>query len=102
MKLTRGEHEDGRQWLELSQELAITKIAQACGLTECRRTTTPIDSGSKLHQTTEDDPPPNESWSYPSVLGGVMYIANTTRADIAYAISRLTRSRTRVSYTVKL
>ena len=91
MKLTRGEHEDGRQWLELSQELAITKIAQACGLTECRRTTTPIDSGSKLHQTTEDDPPPNESWSYPSVLGGVMYIANTTRADIAYATSRLTR-----------
>ena len=47
MKLTRGKYKNGQEWLELSQELAIDKIAKVCGLTECRRTTTPVETGSK-------------------------------------------------------
>ena len=78
INLTRGKYKNGQEWLELSQELAIDKIAKVCGLTECRRTTTPVEAGSKIHQTTDADKAPSEAWSYPSVLGGVMYIANTT------------------------
>ena len=91
MKIERGEYSNGQTWIQLSQELAITKIAQACGLTECRKTNTPIDCSVEIRKTTDEDKPPSENWSYPSVLGGVLYVAGLTRPDIAYATSRLTR-----------
>ena len=91
MKLTRGVNSDGKAWVGLSQELAITKIAQAAGLTEARRATTPTVADEKLYRTVEGDKPPSENWSYPSILGGVLYVANLTRPDIAYAAHRLTR-----------
>ena len=91
MKIERGEYSNGQKWTQLSQELAITKIAQACGLTECRRTNTPIDCSVSIRKTTDEDKPPSEKWSYPSVLGGVLYVAGLTRPDIAYAANRLTR-----------
>ena len=91
MKVERGEYSNGTKWSQLSQELAITKIAQACGLTESRKTNTPIDPSSKIRKTVEGDEPPTRNWSYASVLGGVLYVSNLTRPDIAYAASRLTR-----------
>ena len=91
MKVERGEYSNGTKWLQLSQELAITKIAQACGLTESRKTNTPIDTSSKVRKTIEGDEPPTRNWSYVSILGGVLYVSKLTRPDIAYAASRLTR-----------
>ena len=91
MKIDKGQYADGRNWIQLNQELAITKIAQAAGLTECRRTTTPMVEGEKLQRTVEGDKTPDEEWSYPSILGGVLYVANLTRPDIAYAANKLTR-----------
>ena len=91
MKLNRGKDSTGQTWVELNQELAITKIAQAAGLLSSRQCATPTLSGEKLHATQEGDKPPSESWSYPSILGGVLYVANLTRPDIAFAANRLTR-----------
>ena len=91
MKLNRGKDSNGQTWVELNQELAITKIAQAAGLLSSRQCATPTLSGEKLHATQEGDKPPSESWSYPSILGGVLYVANLTRPDIAFAANRLTR-----------
>ena len=41
MKVNRGVSPDGTSWVELSQELAITKIAQAAGLVDSRKCKTP-------------------------------------------------------------
>ena len=41
--------------------------------------------------TQDGDELPSEDWQYSSILGGVLYVANTTRPDIAYSASRLTR-----------
>ena len=91
MKLERGQDPEGDKWVQLSQELAITKIAQAANLVECRRTCTPIDTSATIRKTQDGDEPPSETWQYASILGGVLYVANTTRPDIAYSASRLTR-----------
>ena len=91
MKLERGQNSEGNKWVQLSQELAITKIAQAAHLVDCKRTTTPIDVSAKIRKTQNGDELPSEDWQYSSILGGVLYVANTTRPDIAYSASRLTR-----------
>ena len=60
---------NGTSWIELNQELAITKIVQAAGLVDSRKCKTPTVGGEKLFATKEGDPPPTEKWSYASILG---------------------------------
>ena len=81
----------GKRYASLSQTLAIEKIAELMGLTECRRVPTPIPEGTKPKRTVETDKAANTSWKYASILGGVLYIANTTRPDICYSAHLLTR-----------
>ena len=91
MTITRGKYADGRTWVQLGQELAISKIAKAAGLLESNRCPTPATEGEKLRATAEGDKLPSEEWSYSSILGGILYVANLTRPDIAFAANRLTR-----------
>ena len=91
MTITRGRYADGRTWVQLGQELAISKIAKAAGLLESNRCPTPATEGEKLRATAEGDKLPSEEWSYSSILGGILYVANLTRPDIAFAANRLTR-----------
>ena len=44
----------------------------------------------KLRATNKEDKPPTEEWSYSSILGGVLYVANLTGQAIAFAANRLT------------
>ena len=90
MKISRGTYADGRRWVQLSQQLAIEKVASAAGLENSRRYTTPA-SGEPLRATQDGDKLPDETWSYASILGGVLYIANLTRPDVAFTANRLTR-----------
>ena len=91
MTITRGAYADGRNWVQLGQELAISKIAKAAGLLESNRCPTPTTEGEKLRATTKEDRLPTEEWSYSIILGGAPYVANLTRPDIAFAANRLTR-----------
>ena len=83
MKILRGTYADGRRWVQLGQQLAVEKIAAAAGLENSRRHTTPA-SGEPLRATQDGDKLPEETWSYASILGGVLYVANLTRPDIVY------------------
>ena len=65
-------------------------VASAAGLENSRRYTTPA-SGEPLRATQDGDKLPDETWSYASILGGVLYIANLTRPDVAFTANRLTR-----------
>ena len=90
MKISRGTYPDGRRWVQLGQQLAVEKIAKAAGLENSRRYVTPA-TDEPLHATVDGDKLPEENWSYASILGGVLYIANLTRPDIAFTANRLTR-----------
>ena len=80
-----------KRCVELTQTLAIEKIAEMMGLKDCKRSPTPLPEGTKMERTVPDDESANTSWKYASVLGGVLYIANVTRPDIAYSAHALTR-----------
>ena len=90
MKILRGTYPDGRRWVQLGQQLAVEKIAKAAALESSRRYVTPATDQS-LYATVDGDKLPEEDWSYASILGGVLYIANFTRPDIAFTANRLTR-----------
>ena len=92
MQLTYGTDKiSGKRYTAISQTLAIEKISELMGLSECRRVPTPIPEGSKPRRTVDTDKSANTSWKYASILGGVLYIANTTRPDICYSAHLLTR-----------
>ena len=38
-----------------------------------------------------DGEPMSESWSYPSIIGMILYLASNTRPDIAFAVSQVAR-----------
>ena len=80
-----------KRCVEVTQTLAIEKITEMMGLKDCKRTPTPLVEGTKMMRTTTEDESANTSWKYASVLGGVLYIANVTRPDIAYCAHALTR-----------
>jgi Reverse transcriptase (RNA-dependent DNA polymerase). len=68
--------------IHLSQEGLIKKILETTGLTNCKPNKTP---GSKEPLGLDPDGPPmRESWSYPSVVGMLLYLSTNCHPDISY------------------
>jgi len=86
-----------RDWsrgtLHLSQEAAIEKLAKRFDLVKenCEKPTTPMDSNLKLVKTPPEQVILSEEFDYMSAVGGLLYISMTTRPDISYATSVLSR-----------
>lgn len=90
-RITRGvDAGSGRAWIQMDQERAVIKIAEAAGLLQGRGASSPMAAGEELRKN-EGEPWQGESFEYASVLGGVLYVANLTRPDCAYAAHKLTR-----------
>ena len=78
--------EDGS--IFLSQSGLIDKILKATKMDDCKPNTLPASSplGSD-----PDGAPMSEEWSYPSVIGMLLYLSTNTRCDIAFAVSQVAR-----------
>jgi len=79
----------------LSQSQHIANLLQEHGLQDCKPVSTPLNPGSRLSLAMS---PQNASeaaemrqYPYISVVGSLMYLAVTTRPDIAYAAGVLAR-----------
>ena len=73
----------------LTQKGLIQKIIEATGMTDCNPNWTPA-----IQQTLGIDPdgePMNETWSYPSIVGMLLYLSTNTRPDISFAVSQVAR-----------
>jgi hypothetical protein len=72
----------------LSQSGLINKILQATQMDECKPNILPaaFPLGSD-----PDGLPMNETWSYSSVIGMLLYLSTNTRCDIAFAVSQVAR-----------
>jgi histone deacetylase 1/2 len=73
----------------LTQPGLINKIIEATGLTSCNVEHTPA-SDTPLGSHPES-PESTETWKYASIVGMLMYVANTTRPDIAFAVHQVAR-----------
>lgn len=73
----------------LTQKGLIQKIITATGMTDCNNNWTPA-----LQQALGTDPegePMQETWSYPSIVGMLLYLSTNTRPDISFAVSQVAR-----------
>jgi hypothetical protein len=81
--------------LSLSQTNFITNLIQQHGLQDSKPVSTPLNPGSRLSTSMapQNDAEASEMSQYPyiSVVGSLMYLALTTRPDIAYAAGVLAR-----------
>ncbi len=75
--------------IELKQTGLINKIIEATGMQDSNGKPTPADV-----KTLGKDPngkPFTESWSYPSVVGMLLYLSGNSRPDIAFAVNQAAR-----------
>jgi hypothetical protein len=79
----------------LSQSQHITNLLQEHGLDDCKPVSTPLNPGMRLSTSmcpqTEAEAAEMRQHPYISVVGSLMYLALTTRPDIAYAAGVLAR-----------
>ena len=73
----------------LTQTGLIDKIIKLSGLDSGNPKYTPADKNPL--GPSDDDPPHEESWSYPSLIGCLNYLANNSRPDIQFAVHQCAR-----------
>ena len=70
---------------------AYTKnVLTKFGMQDCTPVNTPVDIGSKL-ETTSDEDEHTDQQQYQSAIGSLMYLAVSTRPDISYALGNLAK-----------
>ena len=75
--------------IELTQKGLINKILEATKKASSNPNKTPT---TQLALPSDPDGPPmTETWSYPSVVGMLLYLTTNTRPDIAFAVSQVAR-----------
>ena len=81
--------------ITLSQELYVKQLLQQFGLEDIKPRATPY-STMPIHQNLPDGQPGEELSKedharYRSMIGGLLYLANTTRVDICFIVNRLSQ-----------
>ncbi|CAK9827765.1 Retrovirus-related Pol polyprotein from transposon TNT 1-94 [Anthophora retusa] len=81
--------------IHLSQEKYIKELIKKFNMEEAKATHTPIESNTKITKemgpTTEEERREMLHRPYRELVGGLIYLANATRPDIAFAASTLSR-----------
>ncbi len=75
--------------ITLTQQGLIKMIIAATGLEDCNPNWTPAEQ-TALGKYPEG-PPIHEDWSYPSIVGMLLYLSMNTRLDICFAVSQVAR-----------
>ena len=80
--------EDGS--FNMTQPALIDKIIEATGMQSCNKSPTPAAPNQPLAKD-PDGAPFDEDWSYPSLVGMLMYLTTNTRPDLCFAVSQVAR-----------
>jgi len=74
----------------MSQPGLIDKIIKTMGMEKCNPNKTPATQVA-LASDPDGKPFDQSMWSYPSIVGMLLYVSNNTRPDITYAVSQVAR-----------
>ena len=75
--------------IDMTQKGLIDKVIAATDMENCNPKHTPaLKAALGLDP---DGAPMSESWSYPSIIGMLLYLSTNTRPDIAFAVSQVAR-----------
>jgi|AntRauTorckE5430_2_1112549.scaffolds.fasta_scaffold04696_1 hypothetical protein len=75
--------------IHLVQKGLIAKIIAATGLETC--STNKVPAAREALGIDPEGAPMEERWSYPSIVGMLLYLSNNTRPDLAFAVSQVAR-----------
>lgn len=79
-------------YVQLHHQIYITDLLAEYNMTTCKPAHTPLPSGLELSsKSTEDGGETMEKRPYQQLIGSLLYLENTTRPDISYAVSYLLR-----------
>lgn len=92
MKITR-DRKDGKLWVD--QERYLQDILKRFNLEDCNSVDIPVDVNQKLSSefspTTPDEKAEMKDVPYQEVVGSLLYAAQISRPDIAYAVGALSK-----------
>jgi hypothetical protein len=87
-----------KQTITISQSKYIKETLSRFNMENCKGVTTPINPNEKLSKEmcpkTEEEKKAVEKLPYQSLVGSLMYLAVSTRPDIAHAVSMLSQFNT--------
>jgi hypothetical protein len=83
------EHDKNKKTVTLTQRGLIQKIINAVGLQDANPNWTPAIQTAL--GSDPEGPSMNETWSYPSIVGMLLYLSTNTRPDITFAVSQVAR-----------
>ena len=83
------DQEDGT--VKLSQQLYVDKMLEKFSMQDCKPTNTPLPIKSATN-IEPDNKPLVDINKYQQIIGSLIFISNSTRPDIAYAVSQLARA----------
>ena len=75
--------------VSMTQQGLIKKIIKSMDLEDCNPNRTPSLKEALGMDT--DGPSMSDTWSYPSVVGMLLYLSGNTRPDITFAVSQVAR-----------
>lgn len=81
--------EDGS--FKFTQQGLIDKVLKASGMTDCNPKPTPCSGDGRPLGSDKQGLDGNAEWSYPSLVGMLLYLASNSRPDIAFAVHQCAR-----------
>lgn len=85
------ERDSDRGRMKIGQSQHIKNLLRQCEMTECKPYYTPLDAGQKLVKCDKAECVKIEAEEYQSMVGSLMYLAISTRPDIAHSVSKLSQ-----------
>lgn len=82
-----------RHEIRLVQQNYVNKLLSRFGMSECKPASTPIEIKSDL-PAKQDEEEKDDRIPYQRLIGGLLYLAISTRPDISYAVSYLSQFNT--------
>lgn len=92
MEIIRGVDLNGTKFLKLSSTKLVNELLAANGLADSKGKSIPLDPSLKVSDV-HAGVPLSSPQEYSEILGSLLYLANTTRPDIAFAVCLLSRYR---------
>jgi len=84
-------HNAKKNQYKLTQTGLVDKILEAANMQDCYEKPTPCNPDGKPLRTNKDGPVADQEWSYPSIIGMLLYLASNSRPDIAFAVHQAAR-----------
>jgi hypothetical protein len=77
--------------ITLLQSHYVEKILSHFGYSDCKSSPTPYDPSMLVQKNQGDPKDAKDQLRYSQIIGSLMYLANATRSDISFAVSKLSR-----------